>query len=145
MTPLMKYAAVALVLAWAASLAMPVATFGAGADETWAGWAVLMLGWLGFLTGQFAWLGNFGFVACLFLLIRPKAPGRTGLIIGGVTLALALHGLGWSWVYRNDGPAAVPTPIEGYHAGYYLWIASTAGAGALLLVYALLSRGERAA
>jgi hypothetical protein len=141
----MKYAALALVLGWAASLALPVATFGPGADETWAGWAVLMLGWLGFLTGQFAWLANFSFVACLFLLIRPRAPGTFGLIIGGTTLALALHALSWSWVYRNEGSAAVPTQIAGYHAGYYVWIASTAGAGALLLLHGLLSRRKRPA
>lgn len=124
---------------------MPVATFGPGPGETWAGWAVLMLGWLGLMTGQVSWLANFGFVACLFLMIRPKPPGMGSLAIGGLTLALALHGLGWSWVYRNEGPAAVPTPIAGYHAGYYLWIAATAGAGALLSLYALLSRRERAA
>ena len=141
----MKYAALALIAGWAASLAMPVATLGPGEGETWAGWAVLMLGWLGLMTGQVSWLANFGFLACLFMLIRPKPPGVAGLIVGGPTLALALHGLGWSWVYRNQGSAAVPTQIAGYHAGYYVWMASTAGAGALLLLYALLSRRERAA
>ena len=141
----MKYAAIALVLCWGFSLTLPVATFGSGAGEIWAGWAVLMLGWLGLLTGQLAWLANFGFVACLFLMIRPRPPGNFGLIVGGCTLALAVHGLGWAWVYRNQGSAALPTPIVAYHAGYYLWIATTAAAGALLFAYGLTSRRVPAA
>jgi hypothetical protein len=144
MSRMMNYVALVLLVAWGVSLALPVATFGPAADETWPGWAVLTLGWLGLLTGQFGWLANAGFIACLILMIRPRAPGRLGIALGLATAGLALHSLGWSWVYRNDGPRAVPAPIMGFHAGYYLWVATTVAAGAMLLAYALTNRPRTA-
>ena len=102
MIRLWRLAALLLALAWCVSLALPVATFGPGADETWAGWAVLMLGWLGFMLGQFAWLANFLFIAALILMSLRRPPLVWSLVIGGATSLLALHSLSWTWVYRNE-------------------------------------------
>ena len=138
MIRLWRLAALLLALAWCVSLALPVATFGPGADEIWAGWAVLMLGWLGFMLGQFAWLANFLFIAALILMSLRRPPRVWSLVIGGATSLLALHALSWTWVYRNEGPATEPSAVLGYGAGYYLWIAATVAAGALLCAAALL-------
>ena len=138
MIRLWRLAALLLALAWCVSLALPVATFGPGADETWAGWAVLMLGWLGFMLGQFAWLANFLFIAALILMSLRRPPLVWSLVIGGATSLLALHSLSWTWVYRNEGPATAPSAVLGYGSGYYVWIAATVAAGALLCAAALL-------
>ena len=138
MIRLWRLAALLLALAWCVSLALPVATFGPGADETWAGWAVLMLGWLGFMLGQFAWLANFLFIAALILMSLRRPPLVWSIVIGAATSLLALHALSWTWVYRNEGPATAPSAVLGYGAGYYLWIAATVAAGAVLCAAALL-------
>lgn len=137
---MMKYWALALVIAWAASIMLPVATFGPEEDATWQGWAMLMLGWIGLLIGQPGWLANVGFALCLVFMLRQRPPGRWGMAVGLVTAGLALHSLTWTWVFANEGPKAVPSPITAYHVGYWLWIATTTAAGALLFASALAVR-----
>ncbi len=123
-----------LVLGWAASLALPVATFGLEAGETWSGWAVLLLGWLGFFLGQFAWIANLLFAAVIILLVRGRPPLVWGLMMGVLTSLLAVHALNWTSVYQTGGGLA---PIVSFGLGYYLWIAATFAAGAALCFAAL--------
>jgi hypothetical protein len=130
--------AIVLGLGWAASLALPVARLGDGAGELWQGWTVLMLGWLGFFLGQFAWLANLLFATALVLLVRGRPPLVWGIMIGVLTSMLAAHALSWTSVYREGGSTA---PVLSYGSGYYVWIAVIFAAGAILCAAALL--GER--
>jgi hypothetical protein len=131
-----SWRAVALVLGlgWAASLALPVATFGGGAGEIWYGWAVLLLGWLGVFLGQFAWVANFLFAAVIILLVRGRPPLVWGLMIGVLTSLLAAHALSWTTIFRTGGGTA---PVLGYGLGYDLWVAVTFAGGLALCVAAL--------
>lgn len=126
--------ALVLGLGWAASLAMPVAQLGTGDGEMWYGWTVLLLGWLGFFLGQFAWIANFLFAAALILLVRGRPPLVWGLMVGVLTSLLAAHALSWTKVFETGGGTA---PVMSYGPGYDLWIAVTFFAGAALCLAAL--------
>jgi len=128
--------AVVLGLGWVASLALPVATFGAAEGETWYGWSVLLFGWLGFFLGQFAWIANFLFATALILLVRGRPPLVWGLMVGVLTSALAAHALSWDVVYQTGGGTA---PVLSYWSGYYLWVAVTFAAGAALCAAAVVT------
>lgn len=130
-----SWRAIAIVLGvgWVAALALPVATFGHGEGERWAGWAVLCLGWLGFLLGQFAWIANFLFAGALILLVRGRPPLVWGLMVGVLTSLLAAHALTFRQVFGNEGV----TPVLAYGAGYYLWIGVTFLAGVALCLAAV--------
>lgn len=123
-----------LGLAWTASLALPVATFGDGQGELWYGWTVLLLGWLGFFLGQFAWIANFLFAAALVMLVRGRPPLVWGMMLGVLTSMLAVHSLSWTQVYQTGGGVA---PILSYWSGYYLWVLATFAAGAALCAASL--------
>lgn len=138
MTTSWRTLAIVLGLGWAASLALPVATFGAGEGEIWYGWSVLLGGWLGFFFGQFAWLANLLFGIALVLLVRGGPPLVWGLMMGVLTTMLAAHALAWDTVYRDGGGSA---PVLAYWSGYYLWIAVTLAAGAGLCAAAVI--GDR--
>jgi hypothetical protein len=129
-----------LTAGWVVTLALPVASFGTAEGETWFGWAVLLLGWLGFFLGQFAWLANFLFAAAIIMLIRGRPPLVWGLMIGVLTSLLALHALSWNFVYQTGGGTG---PILAYGSGYYLWILVTFAAG--LGVFAAALQDVRAA
>lgn len=131
--PSWRAVAILLGLGWTAALMLPVATFGLGPGEEWAGWAVLCLGWLGFLLGQFAWVANFLFAVALILLVRGRPPLVWGLMIGVLTSLLAAHALGFTRVYSNDGVM----PVLAYGAGYYLWIGVVFLGGVALCLAAL--------
>jgi hypothetical protein len=126
--------ALVLGLGWAASLALPVATFGDAHGELWYGWAVLLLGWLGFFLGQFGWIANLLFAATIILLVRGRPPLVWGLMIGVLTSLLAAHALSWTSIYQTGGGTA---PIMAYWSGYYLWVLVTFAAGAALCLAAL--------
>ncbi len=130
--------AIVLGLGWTASLALPVATIGEGTGELWHGWAVLLLGWLGFFLGQYAWAANLLFAMALILLVRGRPPLIWGLMIGVLTSLLAAHALAWTDVHRSGGGTV---PILAYWSGYYLWVATTFAAGAALCGAAVT--GER--
>lgn len=131
--PSWRAVAIVLGLGWTAALALPVATFGEGAGERWDGWAVLCLGWLGFMLGQFAWVANLLFAAALVLLVRGRPPLVWGLMIGVLTSLLAAHALGFTQVYSRDGVM----PVLAYGAGYYLWIGVVFLGGVALCLAAL--------
>jgi hypothetical protein len=133
-----RTAAFVLGLGWAASLALPVATLGDGPGELWYGWAVLLLGWLGFFLGQFAWVANLLFAMALVMLVRGRPPLVWGLMIGVLTSMLAAHALSWTSVFREGGSIA---PVLAYGTGYYLWVVVTFAGGVILCAAALL--GER--
>jgi len=128
--------AIILGLGWAASLALPVATFGAGQGETWYGWSVLLLGWVGFFLGQFAWVANLLFATALVLLVRGRPPLVWGLMVGVLTSVLAAHALSWDMVYQTGGGTA---PVLAYWSGYYLWVAVTFAGGAALCAAAVVT------
>jgi hypothetical protein len=123
-----------LGLGWAASLALPVATFGEGSGELWYGWTMLLLGWLGFFLGQFAWLANLLFAAALVLLARGRPPLVWGMMLGALTSMLAVHALSWTKVHRTGGGTV---DVLAYGSGYWLWVAVTFAAGAALCAAAL--------
>jgi hypothetical protein len=127
---------IALVLGsgWAASLALPVATFGEAQGELWYGWTVLVLGWLGFFLGQFAWAANLLFAAALVLLVRGRPPLVWGLMIGVLTSLLAAHALSWTTIYQTGGGTA---SVLAYWSGYYLWVLVTFAGGAALCLASL--------
>ena len=128
--------------AWAASLALPVATFGEAQGELWYGWSVLLLGWLGFFLGQFAWIANALFAAALIMLVRGRPPLVWGLMIGVLTSLLAVHALSWTEVYQNGGGTA---PVLAYWSGYYLWVLATSAGGIALCMAAVLEERHPAA
>ena len=125
---------IVLGLAWAASLALPAATFGNEQGELWYGWAVLLLGWLGFFLGEFAWAANFLFAAALILLVRGRPPLVWGMMIGVLTSMLAADALTWNQVYQTGGGVA---PVLAYWSGYYLWVLATFTAGVALCAASL--------
>ena len=125
---------IVLGLAWAASLALPVATFGDDQGEHWYGWAVLLLGWLGFFLGEFAWIANFTFAAALILLVRGRPPLVWGMMVGVLTSMLAAHALTWTQIFQTGGGVA---PVLAYWSGYYLWVPATFAGGIALCVASL--------
>ena len=126
--------ALVLGVGWAASLALPVATFGNGQGEIWSGWTVLMLGWLGFFLGQFAWIANFLFAVALIMLVRGRPPLVWGMMVGVLTSSLAAHALSWNDVFRTGGGTM---PVLSYGPGYDLWIVVTLAAGLALCLASL--------
>jgi hypothetical protein len=122
---------IVLGVTWAASLALPVATFGDGHGELWYGWTMLLFGWLGLFLGQFAWAANFLLGTCLILLARGRPPLVWGLMIGALTSLLAVHALSWTHVVQSGGGLA---PVLAYWSGYYLWVLVTFAGGAALCV-----------
>lgn len=126
--------AIILSLGWAASLALPVASLGPGAGETWHGWTVLLLGWLGFFLGQFAWIANALFAVVLIMLVRGRPPLVWGLMVGVLTSLLAAHALSWTHVFRERGETS---PVLHYGLGYDLWIAVTFAGGIALSLAAI--------
>lgn len=126
--------AVLLGLGWAATMVLPVAVFGPAEGETWSGWTVLLLGWIGLLVGQFAWLANFLFAAALILLFRSRPPLVWGLMIGLLTSLLAVQALTWTQIIETRGSMV---EVMGYGPGYYLWIAVTFLGGAALCLASL--------
>lgn len=126
--------ALVLGLGWAVSLALPVGSFGGSEGEIWYGWVVLLLGWLGFFLGQFAWIANFLFAAALILLVRGRPPLVWGMMIGVLTSLLAAHALSWTSVIRTGGGS---NPVLAYGPGYDLWIAVTFAAGVALCIASL--------
>jgi hypothetical protein len=123
------------LLLWFLSLAAPVANTGHGKDQSWPGWSMLAIGWLGVLTAQFAWFANPIFFAGISHIFTGYAGGMSRLAIFILLVPLSADALLWHAIY---GSAAGPVRILGFGPGYYLWLAAMAGL-ALTLAESLLA------
>lgn len=106
------------------ALATPALVFLHGSSiEAKPGWECLMLGWMGMLVGQFAWLANVPlFIAALLTLVRKHTAAAVL-----ASLAVGLAQLTWT-LYLAPLPGdegGVTTLVFQYpHVGFFLWIAS---------------------
>ncbi|MES2442871.1 MAG: hypothetical protein V4574_08575 [Pseudomonadota bacterium] len=129
--------AVALGIAalWAASLCFPV---WAGSSN---GWWFLVIGWMGLLFGEFAWLANFVLYLVLGLLVaRRQYPVL--LMVLAVFLVIVVFGeLGRTTMVDNEG--GIAREIGQRFAGFYLWIAAIGGGALMALVTAAVEMNAR--
>ncbi len=122
-----KVAALVLLALWLAALVLPVATNRQGSFE---GYVILILALFGPLIGQLAWIGN----PLLLIVLRRVWPsgrlrGIRADIVFGVLLALCfVNALFWTDIPTDAGSDPIVRGI-----GYYLWMASVAGAAVLML------------
>lgn len=119
MTKPRRTIAAALLLLWFVSLLLPAVTYGgAGYDpNTWAGWGILLTGWMGVLGLQFGWLANPLFIAACVLIGIGKPPGWGQTVIGIALLLLLLD----SWTWDQFPTESGESQITQYHVGYFLW------------------------
>jgi hypothetical protein len=103
-------------------------------DETWAGYMVLFLGWMGPFIGQFAWYANpLLFVGTITFLFRKWI---ATLVFIALTLLMAANTF---LLFFQEVPADEAgvnmLVLQNLHIGFYLWIASilTIGIGAVVL------------
>ena len=127
--------AVSLVL-FALACASPTLIFlrNGTSDETWAGYIVLLLGWLGPFLGQFAWYANpLLFVGMITFLVRQWV--ATIVLIALALLMAANTCLLFFQEVPADEAGVNMLTLQNLHIGFYLWIASilTIGIGAIIL------------
>jgi hypothetical protein len=127
--------AVSIVL-FALACASPTLIFlrNGTSDETWAGYMVLLLGWLGPFIGQFAWYANpVLFVGMITFLVRQWV-ATIVLIALSLLMAANTFLLFFQGVPADEAGVNMLT-LQNLHIGFYLWIASilTIGIGAILL------------
>jgi hypothetical protein len=126
-----RWLGLGLLVAWTASLALPVfTTCSAGYDHV-GGWFLLLVGWFGILVWMPAWLANVAIVgigAALYFHRRPP------IWLGVLTAVVAATA--WRWEAWADDTGE--RPICHYHAGYWLWL----GAAALALLATIVVRFE---
>jgi len=114
-----RWAGLAILLLWTASLILPVfTTCRAGYDHV-GGWFLLMFGWFGILMLIPAWFANFFVLAVATILVLEMRPPIWLGLLGAILAATA-----WWWTAWQDDTGAVP--ICHYHAGYWLWLAVAA-------------------
>ena len=124
-----KLLAAALAVAWAVSLALPVAVMGNGPEDVWPGFAVLIIGPLGVLVAQFAWFANLLLVPSLIFLILKRPPRVLGIIFAVLLVLLAVDALTWDRIHGDNGYAM----ILRHGPGYYLWLGVVLATAAALL------------
>jgi len=127
--------AVSLVL-FALACASPTLIFlrNGTSDETWVGYMVLLLGWLGPFIGQFAWYANpLLFVSMITFVVRQWV---ATIVLIALTLLMAANTflLFFQEVPADEAGVNMLT-LQNLHIGFYLWIASilTIGIGAIIL------------
>src|SRR5215470_16150558 len=105
---LRRWLGLAILLAWTASLALPVFTTCTPGYDHVQGWFLLLFGWLGFLTVTPAWLAN-GLMAGIgvALLFNQRPP----LWLGVFTAVIA----GTAWWWRAWADDVGERPICHYH------------------------------
>jgi hypothetical protein len=114
-----SHTVIAVVL-FAACLAFPGYYNGATREPQLA-WALLVMGWLGPLAGNFSWLANPAFLAAVSW--RRSKPNAS-LVSAVLALLLALAFLLYRRVLHDEGGST--TPITAYGYGYLLWVLSFA-------------------
>lgn len=136
MTP----ARVVLIAAIVVYLAcMPLDAFCVGGKcSDWQGWGILVFGWM-LLAGSDAnivWVANPAlFIAWITILLNQRL---AALLFSLGALAIGLAFLWFKNVVTNEG--GVISPITGYKAGYWVWLASMG----ITVLSALLIRPEQA-
>lgn len=139
---LLRWAIVILIFgSWAYSLTLPAAYFVRFPGPV-PGYDVLLLGWMGIVNFQPAWLANIGLFFVLLIFLHEGRPGGCLLVGGGIVMGLcAIAALFWdSWPQGTN----YKTPIV-RGPGFYFWIAAVAGTAlASLARAATLSKIYRA-
>ena len=80
---------------------------------------ILLIGWMGFLMGNFCWFANMIYFAAIVLsFLREKA----NLIVAAAALLLALIFLFYKQIPVSEAPTY--EVITGYGLGYFLWVLS---------------------
>jgi len=113
----------ASVLCFAAACALPCLEMSQKSDPVWYGLRILVLGWMGILVGQFAWLANplwaFGLVAVAF------RKWTLALVMLGLSLLFALNTLLLFGISLPADEGNVNhTSLVRLRIGFYLWLAS---------------------
>ncbi len=94
-------------------------------DPTWYGLRILVLGWLGILVGQFAWLANPLWLIGLITFVLRK--WLATLIVLGFSLLFALNTLLLFGIpLPADESNVNHTSLVRLRIGFYLWLASIA-------------------
>ena len=125
-----RWIGIAILALWATSLALPAfSTCRAGYDHV-GGWFVLMMGWMGVIILQPAWIANIGILIIAVILIAKR---HAPIWLGIPTALLAGCALYFTDMVDDTGNV----PICHYHAGYWLWLA----VAALALAATFLPRG----
>jgi|688.fasta_scaffold637574_2 hypothetical protein len=107
------------VFFYACSLFLPA--FTCGSNESFPGWGVLALGWMGLITGDPRWFANLGFILLTVACLRPSTSRHP--IAAGITALLALA----SFVAPAagcEGGSGTPNWSTGLDLGGYLWVAA---------------------
>lgn len=114
----------ASVLLFLLSLALPVVTFKdtrpeENNDETWYGWGVLFLGWLGPRVGNYAWFANvLWLLGSLFLTRGGKIP----VVLLGIAALLALNTFSLPGKIADWNSESTRKQASELHYGAYVWI-----------------------
>lgn len=116
----------ASVLLFLISIALPVVTFKdtrpqENNDETWYGWGVLLLGWLGPRVNSYAWFANVFWLVGSLLLARG---GRIPLILLSVAAVLALTMFQLPGSIADWNAEGAKKQASSLHCGAYVWLAS---------------------
>jgi len=107
-------------------------------EQTWQGWAILALGWLGLFGFQFGWLANLFFVAACILIAIGKDAGWWQMTIGILMVLLLVDA--WTW---NEMPTEMGfVPVTRYYAGYFVWFLPVGLAAIWLLTFSLKRRKD---
>jgi hypothetical protein len=94
-------------------------------DPVWYGLRILVLGWMGFLAGQFAWYANPLWLIGLCLLAFRK--WSAAAIFSGLSLLFALNTLlMFVMPLPADESKVNTTSLMGLRIGFYFWMASLA-------------------
>lgn len=116
-----RFMLVGSLMAFAAAL-LQDAFYIAGPDpNAWSdSWALLLIGWLGIMSGTLAWLANPA-LAFAWILLVAKLPGFS-LMSCVIALALMLSFL----LETNVMTSTLPnySEITGYGTGFWLWVCS---------------------
>lgn len=91
--------------------------------ETWPGFQILIIGWMGMLIGQFAWFANpFLLGAALSLFLKRR---RACVICAGLALLISLHtfALFGTTVPADEGGVG-KLFLQRVREGTWLWLAS---------------------
>lgn len=104
------------------------------------GFLLLMIGWMGLLTHEYAWLANPCYAIAMLIvyfafegLTKPRKSGTDpdfdflaslvfAIIFSIAATLLSLSFMLQSWTYAGPGAVGMTHQIAGYSLGYYLWV-----------------------
>jgi hypothetical protein len=122
---LRPYTAVLLgsLLLFGLACILPSLQLTAQPDSVWPGFALLLMGWLGFFIFQFGWTANLPYaLGLLFLLLRKPL---LAFLAFGLAVCLSLNTL---LMFSQTIPANESTmegdPLYALLPGFYVWLAA---------------------